>query len=555
MNLVKVKYKKAFCIVCAILSVSVLVGVRSIDNYFGTNSSVHIGAMRLPVSSLLGAVQTFLFLFCVLMTCVCPKIGSRISVILLSLTAAFNLFGIFATASLSPLPGILNSLIFIPITLMIAKQFDLLTVESHTDYVTKLTNMRGFLEIVEGRISEKKPTTIVYLRIANFRLINDNLGHDVGDELLRTLGNCFSQTVSERGIVCKTGGTEFAVITDRKIDEKALCDELMQAVGERLKISYNGSRIYCYPDLSAGAAKYPDDADDGKTLLRYVDMALLRATKQGHGSVCIFNHEMQEQMFRESAIEGVIKDCLDNDYFYLVYQPQYDIQSHALRGFETLIRIKAPGDTSISTGEMIQIAERSDLILKIDEYVLRRAMREFAHQLKREHQDLTMSVNISANSMAREDFAERVRQTLEQTGFPAGNLELEITEYSFAESEDHTVQNIEALKRMGVKIALDDFGTGYTSLSQLMKLPIDLLKIDKSLVDELGSSEKNRDLVSAVIYMGHLMQCDVISEGVETPDQLELLKEENCDYVQGYVLNRPLNYDVIMDLLEHRNEN
>ncbi|MBR6452249.1 MAG: EAL domain-containing protein, partial [Lachnospiraceae bacterium] len=170
--------------------------------------------------------------------------------------------------------------------------------------------------------------------------------------------------------------------------------------------------------------------------------------------------------------------------------------------------------------------------------------------VKNSEDEILISVNMSANSICREDFVDSIRSILEETEFPPNRLEVEITEYSFAESGETTTANIEALRKMGVKIALDDFGTGYTSLAQLVKLPVNLLKIDKSLVDDIETNTTNRDFVNAIIYMGHLMGCDVLSEGVETQMQIDLLREQNCDYVQGFIWDRPLYYEAAIAMIK-----
>ena len=232
-------------------------------------------------------------------------------------------------------------------------------------------------------------------------------------------------------------------------------------------------------------------------------------------------------------MEGFVKEAIDNNYFYLVYQPQFYIKNKRLRGFESLIRMKLPDGTFVSPGEFIAVAEKSDLILKIDSFVLRRAMEEFKTVLLEYGECYTLSVNISAKELAIPGFANRLLEIIEKVGFPKGCLEIEITEYSLAIDSENTVENIKKISENDIKIAIDDFGTGYTSLSQLLKLPVSLLKIDKSLVDNICVDGANRDFISAVIYMGHLMECEVISEGVEQNNQLSVLKDLGCDFVQG----------------------
>ena len=231
---------------------------------------------------------------------------------------------------------------------------------------------------------------------------------------------------------------------------------------------------------------------------------------------------------------------------FLVYQPQFIGADKKLLGFETLLRMKVPEEGIISPAEFIPAAEKSDLIFDIDHYVLDRAMREFAEPIKKAGCSYMLSINISARHITSPDFVDDVKQAVERSGFPVECLEIEITEYCFVASIDDAIRNINLLKEMGVKIALDDFGTGYASLSYLSKLPIDLVKIDKSFVDNIETDETACDFISAVISIGHILGCKVISEGVESEAQLDLLIDRECDYIQGYVWGKPLEYSAAL---------
>ena len=251
--------------------------------------------------------------------------------------------------------------------------------------------------------------------------------------------------------------------------------------------------------------------------------------------------ENMEEKQREA--EFLVKEALKNGYFYLVYQPQFTSKDRKLRGFETLIRCRNPDGLIVNPSFFIPAAENTNLIIQVDEFVLITAMNEFKPLLESSSKDLTLSINVSAKNIGSTDFIPRIRSIIENTGFPPEKLEFEITEYSFAESLEITVSNIQKLREMGIKIALDDFGTGYTSIKQLMNLPINLLKIDKSLIDDIEKNQSMQDMIDSVIYMGHIMNCEVISEGVEKNDQLDFLVRHNCDFIQGFVWSQPLSYE------------
>jgi EAL domain-containing protein (putative c-di-GMP-specific phosphodiesterase class I) len=238
-------------------------------------------------------------------------------------------------------------------------------------------------------------------------------------------------------------------------------------------------------------------------------------------------------------MEGKLRTALDNDNVFFLLQPQYDM-SHKLRGFEALARMRDDDGTIIPPIEFIPVAEKVGLIDRIDSVVFKKAS-EFVGELARQHNlDVTLSINISVRHLMKKDFLEEIRNQLAQSNLPADRLELEITESVMIESLEKAMDCIEALRDMGVQIAIDDFGTGYSSLSYLNDIPANLLKIDKTFIDGMNSSEKSKQYVAAIISLGHIMGYKVISEGVEENDQLEVLKQIGCDFVQGYIWGRPL---------------
>lgn len=275
----------------------------------------------------------------------------------------------------------------------------------------------------------------------------------------------------------------------------------------------------------------------------YGEIALAEARKTQEQKICFYDDSLLNSDFVQKEAEFLIKDAMAHDWFFLVYQPQYITEGKKLRGFETLIRCRKPDGSIVSPAMFIPAAEKTNLITEIDDYVLRRAMTEMKPVLEASGKNFVVSINVSAKNIATENFAQKINQMIEEIQFPAENLEIEITEYSFAESRDITIDNILTLRTLGVQIALDDFGTGYTSIAQLMKLPVSLLKIDKSLIDEIENDPVMSDMVDSIIYMGHIMDCEVISEGVENESQLEILKEHKCDFIQGFVWGKLLPYE------------
>lgn len=552
MRLNKISHKPIHITFIMLINISMLLLLFRSNMSLNAESSLQIGTMSLPIFSMNGVIQLVMFLGCILMTCISFRIGARLSYGLMIFLLIYDLFGIVHTKSLGPLPGMINALLCIAAIFVISKQFSLQEKESITDYVTGLYNMRGFLDTLQEKIAKSSPFTVVYFRIDNFRMINDNLGHDMGTRLLFEVSRELTDLTHGLGTVCKIGGSEYALVLAAEYDLESLRYGMKKRFGGKVALEEGDYPVYCYPRVYAGAVRFPEDALDASTLIKYADLALFHAMKAHANSLVCFDKEMGQEVLRQNELEGIVKECLAGDYFYLMYQPQYDTRSKELRGFETLIRTLLPNGTSAAPADFIPVAEKTNLIIEVDNYVLKRALTEMVDYISNYVEPIILSINISANSISRDDFADHVEEVLKETGFPADRLELEITEYSLAESESMTIENIGKLRKIGVKIALDDFGTGYTSLAQLVKLPINLLKIDKSLIDEIESSEKSRDFVNVVIYMGHLMDCDVISEGVESQMQVDLLREQNCDYVQGFVWDRPLYYEAAVAMLERR---
>ena len=494
-----------------------------------------------------GIIQAFMALVCVVLVLLNAKVGIVIARIALLISALLMILAMVRSKMLTPLPGAVTILLSLVSCEVIAKQFRRMEMESITDYVTKLINRRGLIRELELEQKDSRHFHMMFLHINNLKVINDNLGYEFGDKALIIVSKRIQSVVGKDTIVSKLDGTEFAIAIPESEDVKEMAEAIMVEVTKKLVLDCDGVPANFYLRACAGVATYPEDTNSILKLLRYADIAMYHASKNSKEKIVYFNKNLESELIRRAQVEAYIQESLKHDYFFLVYQPQYYANSKRLRGFETLIRMKLPDGTNISPGEFIPIAEKTDLIFKIDEYVLRRAMKEFKEDIANTEEKLLLSVNISAKDISSPDFHNKLSRIIEETGFPAECLEIEITEYSLYDSLETTVANISSIREMGAKLALDDFGTGYTSLAQLLNLPFDLLKIDKSLVDNIETSEVSRDFVNLVIYMGHIMNSEVISEGVETESQLQLLKDQNCDFIQGYVWSRPL---ALRDALE-----
>lgn len=504
---------------------------------------------RLGIKGYNGVLMAFQFVCCLTMVWVDYKVGTLTSFVLMGYSIINVTVVMLVSKQIGPLPGFCNMMIYVLCLVLLVRQFHIREKDAITDDLTGLMNRRGMYQKIDARIAKEKPFYVVYIDLWNFKVINDNYGHAYGDNLLRLVTERVTSVVGKDVSIARIGGDEFVLLVHGEEDVAELTERILKKLEEKAPVVTNSYvRVDSYLKTYAGVSRFPNDGTDAETLIKCADIAMYHASRQDAKQICFFDKDMEKHLTREMELEKLIKEGLEKDYFYLMYQPQYHIEGKKLRGFEALLRMKSAKGEYISPAEFIPVAEKGELILQIDDYVLRRAMKEFRDVVTQVRDELTISVNVSAKNISSKGFADKVKQLLEETGFPAKHLEIEITEYCMVESVELTIENIVELRALGVQVALDDFGTGYTSLSYLAKMPINLLKVDKSLVDDIVADEKSRDFVTAVIAMGHMMGCEVISEGVESEDQLHMLNEQECDFVQGYVWGKPLAYDVARDL-------
>lgn len=497
-----------------------------------------------------GVLLAVQFLLCLSLVIINYRVGFITSITLLLGSLSFMLIVILKFKDMSPVPGLCNMLIYVITIFILCTKFRTLDKNAVTDLLTGLKNRRGLFEILNNKIMGKKPFYLVYIDLGNFKMINDNYGHFYGDSLLKVVTERIINIVGKQGIVTRIGGDEFVLIINDNVNVHGLTEKVISSISKKIDITLNGVLIQSYLTAYAGITYFPDDASTAESLIKYADIAMYHATKNHADHIFHFTKELEQEFARKIEVEKIIKEALAYDGFYLDYQPQYSIEDKKLRGFESLLRLRSQEGELVSPTEFIPIAESSDLILKIDDYVLNRVMTEFTDIIKNKQTDLIISINVSAKNIASIGFPGKVRELLDKTQFPPQNLEIEITEYCLVSSVETTVENINTLRKMGLHIALDDFGTGYTSLSYLAKMPISLVKIDKSMIDDITISEKSRDFITAVISMGHIMGCKVISEGVEYTDQLEILKEKECDFIQGFVWSKPVSYTEAKQIAE-----
>ncbi|MBQ8945496.1 MAG: EAL domain-containing protein [Lachnospiraceae bacterium] len=541
------KHRSALVYVFLVFAIGLVILNGFIGRRFG-NTVFKLGDVAIPISGLSGCIQSVSVVFCFLMVLTDYRKGIKLALFVLG----FSFFGatrtILVTHSAASLPGVVNCVIHGVAAVLIYRQFKISDQMAVTDVTTRLTNRYGFERTLDKMLRHHERGYVVYMHVEGFHEVNANLGRRLGDSVVYEVGRRISEAVGKDGSVYKIEGAEFGMILDDNSNYTETVERVLESIEKPIEVRKDDITMSCFVMGYAGISAFTGRGETLDDVIICSDVAMNYAVNTEGVRICTYNDTLREQVKRVAEVEKLIKEGLENNYFYLQYQPQYVMEGKKLRGFEALVRMRLPDGSVISPGEFIPVAENSDLIIDIDRYVRHRAMREFKNICSRMDDDFTLSVNVSAKEISQPGFADEIMGMVRDIGFPPRNLEIEITEYSFAKSVDMTIDNINILRDFGIKIAVDDFGTGYTSLAQLLNLPVTLLKIDKSLIDNIENSEMNRDFVKTVIYMGHLMNCEVISEGVEKENQLKLLGEYECDFIQGFVWSRPLEYDAALGL-------
>ena len=414
---------------------------------------------------------------------------------------------------------------------------------SYTDALTKLPNRFASSEHVADLVRRGERFTAVSIDLNNFKSVNDTLGFKAGNKVLIEIAKRWKAVAEKcsgsKDYITRINGDEFLLIIWGYSSEEALRNAItpyVEALGDHLTV--DGCDLYI--TASFGYAEYPTDAGTADSLISHANLAM-NEIKKANSSDHVLKYSADIlRNERTLEIENIIRMALKKDTIYFNLQPQFDME-HRLRGFEALARMKDTEGNFVSPGEFIPIAEKVGLIDKVDSMVFKKAVAFFSSLIKKTDLDLTLSLNASVRHLMKNGFIEEIRSLLSGSGMAPEQLEIEITESILIDSVDKALECVNRIKDMGVKLAIDDFGTGYSSLSYLSKIPANLLKIDKSFIDKINTSESSKQYVAAMISMGHIMGLDVISEGVEETEQLEALKSIGCDYVQGFIWGRPMS--------------
>lgn len=428
---------------------------------------------------------------------------------------------------------------------------------AYHDSLTGLPNRRLLTDRLSEMLVRRDPdhlVTVILFDLDNFKYINDHLGHQAGDDLLKMVSNRLQQFVLPHEVIARLGGDEFVLATPEVTSIRELasrCKALIEYMNEPYLIENQKH----YISLSVGATYSPEQGNTVKELLKNADLAMYesKANKKNNTSFCIFESHLLSSSLDRFNIESKLLSAIEHQEFTLVYQPKINLNSQ-LQGFEVLIRWKTPDGRMIFPNEFIPIAEKNGTIYQIGNWVMKTALRQMREWMDMGLPPMVLGINISPKQFEQDDLVNQIIQTIEEYDIAPELVELEITEGILMDYQTETINKLKKLKEYGVQLAIDDFGTQYSSLSYLKNYPFDILKIDRMFIMDIENDIKARTIIHLIIQLAHRLGMKVTAEGVETENQLAFLKENSCDYLQGFYFSRPVELWKITEMLVKKKE-
>ncbi|WML32807.1 EAL domain-containing protein [Clostridium sp. OS1-26] len=409
---------------------------------------------------------------------------------------------------------------------------------AYHDFLTDLPNRRKFIKKLEEEISENKSGVVMLLDLDNFKGINDTLGHSYGDKVLKKVAEELENIKDERMFVSRFGGDEFFVLIEGEKDAAEI-ENYAKRITNIFKNKLIIEEEEIYISCSMGITLYPFDSHEVIQLLMNADMAMYKVKNAGKNSYMFFNETMTEKLREKLKVERILREAIKKDELKLLYQPQVCTFTGKVVGFEALLRLK---NSSISPGQFIPVAEEMGMIIELGRWVTKEAINQISMWKKKGFDIKPIAINFSAKQLNDLNYIEFLENTLKEANVEAKYIDIEITESIFLEKKEETIVFVNQLKALGVKIALDDFGTGYSSLSYLTFLPVDKIKLDKSLNDKFLELE-NIKVMYSLVSLAHSLNLEVVAEGIEEVSQYRSLKVASCNYIQGYLFSKPLEIE------------
>ena len=426
----------------------------------------------------------------------------------------------------------------------------------HYDNLTGLANRTLFQERLQTAINKSQRSNqkhaLLFIDLDQFKNVNDSLGHETGDQLLIEVGKRIKDRIRKIDTAARFGGDEFAILIEdvsAPYSAAKVADDLLKAMAEHIQI--DDYTLLVTPSI--GIAMYPFDGDNQSELLRKADTAMYHAKDQGRNNYQFYTEQLNDRIMRRMDLESELRLAIERDEFFLHFQPKVNITTGDVVGAEALLRWESRKHGLVSPAEFVGIAEETGLILPIGELVLEQACTQAAHWIQEFPTFTSIAVNISGIQFKHINLVDSVAKVLEETKLSPENLELEITENAIIDNAEEAIRIMGELKELGVKLSLDDFGTGYSSLNYLKRFPVDCLKIDRSFVAEIVSDKTDLKIADSIVKLAHDLNLYVVAEGVETIEQLNIMKEMGCDQLQGFLFSRPLSNNDLIDMLKSKN--
>jgi diguanylate cyclase (GGDEF)-like protein/PAS domain S-box-containing protein len=411
------------------------------------------------------------------------------------------------------------------------------------DALTEIPNRKLFIATLENEIIMARNSgakhAVLFIDLDNFKEINDTLGHDYGDKLLKAVAITLKESIKEDDFISRVGGDEFFILM-RNIKDctevTSICEKLLFELNYELDI--DGKHVYT--SASVGITIFPEDGIETSSLLINADTAMYSAKYSGKAKYSFFNKSMSDIVIRRAQIEKGLRIALKNNELEIYYQPQIDIINNKVKGFEALLRWNSRELGSLSPVEFIPVAEQCGLIIPIGDWIMKTVYIQNNIWKSKGYEYDTIAINLSAIQLESDKFGDTLKRILAETKTNTKFVELEITESILMKDLGKSIKLLTEIRDLGINIALDDFGTGYSSLSYLKQLPINTLKIDKSFIDNISTNSREKAIVDGIIQLAQKIGLDVIAEGVETKEQIQLLKQMGCNQIQGYYFSKPL---------------
>ena len=423
------------------------------------------------------------------------------------------------------------------------EQKDILYYQAHHDVLTGLPNRTLFNErlaygIKKAKLKERQ-LALFFIDLDQFKQINDSLGHDIGDRVLKVVAERLKAKIRKSDTLARLGGDEFTIIIENYKSINRV-SQLAQSILNVLLQPMHIEGQTLYTSSSIGISLYPEDDTSAEHLLKYADAAMYKAKEEGRNNYQFYRTEMTEQAFESVVMRAGLRQALEKNEFLVYYQPQIDASSGQLKGMEALVRWDHPTLGLLSPSKFLTLAEESGIIVEIDRWVMKTAMMQINAWYKQGFNPGILALNLSLTHLRREDYIEVLNTTINEIYFRSEWLELEITESEVMKKFDEVITKLTLIKNLGIGIAIDDFGTGHSSLSYLNKLPVHKLKIDKSFIDDIPDKEEDVAIIKAIIALANNLNLSVLAEGVETAEQKDFLLENGCSCIQGYYYSVPL---------------